>query len=65
MVFTVVTAHFPELVGEGQLVHSIFHDLFSRGLTAVDGALVPVPNIGGSWTTHLGDDFLKFIAPPL
>jgi hypothetical protein len=65
MVFEMVTHHFPGFRGEGQLIHSVFQDLHARGLSAVEGALVALPNIQGRWTNHLGDDFLKFISSPV
>ena len=62
-IFAVVQSHFPELTAEPRRIHSIFRDLHATGLSGVEGAMQAPPK-WERWTTHLGDEFLRFITAP-
>jgi hypothetical protein len=62
-IFAVIQFHFTRLSAEPPLIDSIFRDLHASGLSGVEGAMQPPPP-WERWTTHLGDDFLKFITAP-
>lgn len=63
----VIETVFPELRGKREFYDTLIRDLFSRGLTTVERTGVTMTGHGliAKRTTQLGDEFLRFIAPPL